>query len=584
MKKSTYLLLSVLALIACNQDQAGHDRSNGDVKFQKLADDYLTGYLAWRPGYGVWLGYHEYDGKAPDLTKASIDNELARLKDFDQRISQTDTTSLSPKIFYDYRILRSAIKLELFSFEDMDVYHKNPMIYAEALNVGIYVKRNFGPIEDRVKSIITTENTAPQLVAAAMENLKDSLARPYIDLSIQIARGTVQFLNGDLKLALKEVNNDTLMKSFELANKTAVDAMNNFATWLEKKKLPGATDKYAIGETRYKKMLLYNEGITLSPEKVLEIGLRQLKLEQQTFNHAAKIINPQKKPVDVYHDLQKEHPTAENLIPEVNRHLEAIRKFLVDKDIVTMPAKLNLVVKETPDYLKATNTASNDDPGPFETKATEAYYYITPVDPKWTAQQKEDWLRQFDYYTTDNVSIHETYPGHYTQFLHLKASSATRIEKIFPSFAFVEGWAHYCEQMMADEGYGHNGDSVLAAKYRLAQSGDALARLCRLCVSVKIHCQGMSIDEATKFFMDNWYQGEQPSRREALRGAYNPEYLFYTLGKLELFKLREDYQKQEGTKFSLKKFHDEVLNHGMPQIRLLREVMLKDKKTWGENL
>jgi uncharacterized protein (DUF885 family) len=391
-------------------------------------------------------------------------------------------------------------------------------------------------------------------------------------------------LNGDLKLALKEVRNDTLMRTFELANKIAVDALNNFAAWLEKKKLPSANDKYAIGETCYKKMLLYNEGVTLSPEKVLEIGLRQLKLEQQTFNHAAKIINPQKKPVDVYHDLQKEHPTAENLIAEVKKHMVAIRKFLADKNIVTMPQKVNLVVKETPEYLRATNTASNDDPGPFEIKATEAYYYITPVDPKWTAQQKEDWLRQFDYYTTDNVTIHETYPGHYTQFLHLNASSATRIEKIFPSFAYVEGWAHYCEQMMADEGYGHNGDSVLAAKYRLAQSGDALARLCRLCVSVKIHCQGMNIDEATKFFMDNWYQGEQPSRREAIRGAYNPEYLFYTLGKLELLKLRKDYQKQEGANFSLKKFHDEVLNHGMPEIRLLREIMLKDKKTWGVNL
>ncbi|MGZ3946327.1 MAG: DUF885 family protein, partial [Mucilaginibacter sp.] len=230
------------------------------------------------------------------------------------------------------------------------------------------------------------------------------------------------------------------------------------------------------------------------------------------------------------------------------------------------------------------STASNDDPGPFEAKATEAFYYITPVDSKWSPQQKEDWLRQFDYYTTDNITIHECYPGHYTQFMHLNASKATKIEKIFGSYAFVEGWAHYTEKMMADAGYGHNGDTIRAAKYRLAQSGDALLRLCRLCVSVKMHCQGMTVDEGTKFLMDNWHQGDKPSRQEALRGTFDPGYLFYTIGKLEILKLRADYQKQEGVNFSLKKFHDLMLDNGMPQIRLLREKLLKDKSTWGDNL
>jgi len=206
------------------------------------------------------------------------------------------------------------------------------------------------------------------------------------------------------------------------------------------------------------------------------------------------------------------------------------------------------------------------------------------VDPTWTAKQKEDWLSQFDYYTTDNITIHECYPGHYVQFLHLNASAATKVEKIFGSYAYIEGWAHYCEKMMADEGYGHNGDTIVAAKYRLAQSGDALLRLCRLCVSIKTHCHGMSVDDATKFLMDNWYQGDKPSRQEALRGTFDPGYLFYTIGKLEILKLRSDYQKQEGANYALKKFHDEVLNHGMPQLRLLREVMLKDSTKWGDVL
>jgi uncharacterized protein (DUF885 family) len=282
--------------------------------------------------------------------------------------------------------------------------------------------------------------------------------------------------------------------------------------------------------------------------------------------------------------MEKEHPTADSLIPESRKHVEAIRQYLIDHQICSMPSPVRIQVKETPLYARETSTASCDVPGPFETKAREAYYYITPVDSKWTAQQKEDWLASFNYYTTDVVTIHEAYPGHYTQFLHLNASSATRIEKIFNSYAFVEGWAHYTEKMMLDQGYGNDGDSIKAAKYRLAQSGDALLRVCRLCVSIKTHCQGMSVDEATKFFMDNWYQGDKPSRQEALRGTFDPGYLFYTLGKLEILKLRADYQQQEGAGYSLKTFNDAMMDNGMPPIRLMREILLKDKSKWGDTL
>src|SRR5206468_2245423 len=200
-------------------------------------------------------------------------------------------------------------------------------------------------------------------------------------------------------------------------------------------------------------------------------------------------------------------------------------------------------------------------PGPFETKATEAYYYVTPVEPDWPPKQKEEWLTAFNYYTTDIVSIHEAYPGHYVQFLCLNASPATKLEKIFSSYAFVEGWAHYTEQMMVDEGFGTEpfildgprggkpADEIKAAKYRLAQTDEALLRVCRLCVSIKMHCQGMTVEEATKFFQENCYYEPKPAHEEAVRGAYDPEYLYYTLGKLEIFKLREDYRKQEGRNF-----------------------------------
>jgi uncharacterized protein (DUF885 family) len=588
MKSFLRILPAVLLLAsACNNsnpDKAAGTAGSADDAFGKLSEEYLKGYLDWRPQQAVGLGFHEYDGKITDYSKASLDAELKRLKDYEQKLNTVDTADLSPKKFYDYRILKLAIQSDIYNFEDFRYYTHNPMNYANAVDVNLYIKRDFAPLEDRLRDVIAVEQKIPEVFAAAKANLEDSLPKPYIETAISIAEGGAGFLKGDLLVALKNVKNDSLMKTFTDVNNKAISAIADYVSWLKKEKLPKANNSYAIGTENYKKMLLYGEDIRITPEQILEIGLKELENEKERFNKAAAIINPSKKPRDVLNDVQKEHPTAGNLIPEAKKNLEMIRQFVIDKKICTMPSEVRVQVKETPQYARATSTASMDVTGPFETKATESYYYITPVDPTWTAKQKEDWLSSFDYYTTDNVTVHECYPGHYTQFLHLNASSASKIEKIFGSYAYIEGWAHYCEKMMIDQGFGNDGDSIKAAKYRLAQSGDALLRLCRLCVSIKMHCQGMTLAEGTKFFMDNWYQGEKPSYQEALRGTFDPGYLFYTVGKLQILKLRDDYSKQEGTNFSLKSFHDQLMDNGMPPIRLLREVLLKDQNTWDQTL
>ncbi len=581
------LFLTVpLVFTGCHRKNNRMDekQERADSSFSQLAGEYLTGYFDWRPEYAVFMGLHQYDGKLSDLSKPSLDNELERLRMYRQKLAGTDTTFLGEKMYYDYRILKYAVNQTLFYFEELDNFHINPMIYADGLDVNIYIKRNFAPLEDRLKSIIAVEKKVPELFAAARANLDDSLAKPYVETAIKIARGTVSFLQEDLVTALKEVKNDSLMAEFHKANKNAIAELKNFSTWLEKEKLPRSHNHYAIGREKFVKMLLYGEDITLSPEKILEIGLAALDKEKKVFEETARKINPNKKPAEVYADLQKDHPTSESLISDVKKNAETIRQFLIDKKIVTIPTETRAQVMETPKYARSLSTASMDSPGEFEKNATEAYFYVTPVDPSWSPKQKEDWLKMFDYYTTDLITIHEVYPGHYIQFLHLRESPATPVEKVFGSYAFIEGWAHYAEKMMIDEKYGSTGDSIKEAKYRLAQSAEALLRLCRLCVSIKMHCQGMTIDEATHFFMENWHQGEKPSYQEALRGTYDPGYLYYALGKMEMLKLRADYEKQEGKRFSLQKFHDQVLDHGMPPIRFLREKLLKDNKIWNEIL
>ena len=586
------LLFSIVLISGCRESPKITKPVNEDARFQQLSEEFIKGYLDWRPNLAVNLGFHEYDGKTTDLSKTSIDQELTRLKSYEQKISAIDSASLSPDMNYDLRILLAGIRDDIFNFEDISIYKNNPIVYCDpsglfftsvTVDADIYLNRNFKPVEERLRSIIEVEKKAGEIMAAARLNLADSLPKPFVEIAIATSNGIADFLNTALPNALKRVNNDSLMTVFRIINKNAIDEFRKYATYLQTEKLPKANDHFAIGRENYTKMLLYDDYISMSPEQILQIGMNELKKEQDSFNAAAHIINPGMKPAEVYDALEKEHPSAENLVSSARQHTEAIYNFLVDKDVVTIPSPVRVIIKEMPEYLQSAE-AMNDTPGPFEKVATEAYYYITPVNPQWTKKQKEDWLRLFNYYTTDITTIHEAYPGHYIQFLHLNASNATKIEKIFSSEEYVEGWAHYTEQMMIDEGFGNQANPVAAAKYRLAQSGDALLRLCRLCVSIKMHCEGMSVDEATKFFMNNWYQGEKPSRVEALRGTYDPRYLGYTLGKLQILKLREDYRKQEGADFSLKKFHDRLLDKGMPPIRLLREIMLKDKHMYGDIL
>ncbi len=562
-----------------------------DAEFEGVAEEYVKTYLAAHPLQGTALGFHEYDGKISDYSRLALDAELSRLRRFDDRLAKFDPAKLSPRQSIDLRILQAAVKRDLFEMQDMAVFERNPMVYARAGDVNVYIKRNFAPLEDRVRSLVAIESQIPNILIAARTNLDEKLPKPFVELAIQIAKGSADFLKKDMVAAVSGLKDEQLRVAFQTANRKAANALSDYATWLEREKLPKATLDLALGEEKFGRFLAQTELINLPPQKVLEIGMTQLKAEQEAFAEAAKKIDPNKPAIEVFKQIQSEHPASDKLIPDIAKELDKLRKYVVTRRLVGIPSEVRAKVKETPQYLRATSFASMDTPGPFEKRATEAYYYVTPTEEDWPPQEKEEWLTAFNYYTSDIVSIHEVYPGHYVQFLHLNASPASRVEKIFGSYAFIEGWAHYCEKMMIDDGFGSPSNSSpseddvkRAAKYRMAQADEALLRLCRLCVSIKVHTQNMSIDEATKFFQDNCYYEQKPARQEAMRATFDPGYLNYALGKLQILKLREDYKAQQGNDFSLQKFHNELLSHGMPPIRLLREIMLKDQSKWDQVL
>jgi len=569
----------------------GFPAETEDAEYEAVAEEYIKGYLGAHPLEGTALGLHEYDGKITDYSRLALDAELSRLRRFDDRLSKFDPGKLSPRQSIDLRILQAAVKKDLFEMQDMSVFERNPMVYARAADVNVYIKRNFAPLEDRVRSLVAIESQIPNILIAARTNLNDVVPKPYVELAIQIARGSVDFLKKDLVAAVGTLKDEQLRGAFHEANRKAANALNDYAAWLEREKLPKASMDFALGEEKYRRFLGQTELVDLPPQKILEIGMEQLKAEQTAFAEAAKKIDPNKSPIEVFKQIQSEHPTPQNLIPDVAKDLDKIRKYVLNQHLIGIPSDIRAKAKETPQYLRATSFASMDTPGPFEKRANEAYYYITPTENAWPDKQKEEWLTAFNYYTSDVTSIHEAYPGHYVQFMHLNASPASKVEKIFGSYAFVEGWAHYCEKMMLDEGYGSSSNSTpseddvkRAAKYRMAQADEALLRLCRLCASIKMHTQKMSVDEATRFFQENCYYEEKPARQEAMRGTFDPGYLNYTLGKLQILKLRDDYKAQQGEEFSLQKFHNELLSHGMPPIRLLREIMLKDQSKWNQVL
>jgi uncharacterized protein (DUF885 family) len=560
-----------------------------DQEYEAVAEEFIKGYFASRPLLGTAMGLHEYDGKITDYSRLALDAELSRLKRFEDRLEKFELAKLSQRQSIDLRILQAGVRKEIFQREVISIFERDPMVYARAADLNVYINRNFAPLDDRVRSIVAIESQVPNILIAAKTNLDPVLPKPKVELAIQIAKGLADFLRKDILEGIADLKDERLRTDFSESNRKAATALTDYAGWLERERLPTATADFALGEQKFRLLLAETELVDLPPEKLLAIGLTQLRKEQEAFAVAAHVIDPDKSAPEVFKQIQAEHPRPDGLLADMNKDLETIRKFVVTRKLVTIPSEVRARVKETPQYRRATSFASMDTPGAFEKRSTDAYYYVTPPEDDWPPLQKDEWLTAFNFYTADVVSIHEVYPGHYVQFLRLNASPATKVEKIFASYAFVEGWAHYCEKLMIDEGYGAVGnpkkeDLQRAAKFRMAQADEAMLRLCRLCVAIKMHTQNMTVDEATKFFQDNCYYEEKPAHAEAMRGTYDPGYLNYALGKLEILKLRDDYKAQEGSNFSALKFHNELLNHGMPPIRLLRELMLKDKSKWNEAL
>lgn len=569
-----FAALLVLLLGGCRQEPAAAPSTAsspaGSAELAQFADDYFEALFRDSPTRGTEAGLHQYDSQLEDASRAAIDARTRELHAFLERLEGLDTSSFTPDDVIDAKMIENDIHTSLLDNEVIKTW-QNPMAYAglPGYAVGSLIKRDFAPAKERLESVIARLEKVPAIYAAGRENIENP-PREFTDLAVRIAGGSAGYFEGLVaEWATEAAAGDAaLLGRFRTANQAAITATREFHTWLRDDLLPRSTGEYAIGAETFARKLEYDEMVTEPLDRVLARGEAQLAKDHAAFIETAKKIDATKSPEEVVAMLEAEHPTAEDLIPSVRRSVDAARRFLIEKEIVTIPSEVPPIIQETPPYARSGGFASMDTPGSFETNATEAYYYVTPVEEEWSAAHKEEHLKLFNPWVVAMINVHEAYPGHYLQFLYAPRFP-TRTRKLLYVGTNVEGWAHYAEQMMVDEGFG--GDDP---RYRLAQLQEALLRDVRYVAGIKLHTEGWTVERAADLFEEKAFQQPANAYEEARRGAYDPTYLYYTLGKLEILGLRDEYMSRKNA--TMRQFHDAFVATGGLPIPLVREILFRE--------
>lgn len=546
-------------------------QSGKDPAFARFVDSYFDSLYSFSPSQGTAAGFHQYDSKVEDLSAANINRRITTLHAQQSQLDSIRGTQLALDDSIDAAIIDGAIKSELQDEEVIGNWKKNPMNYVGLPGnaVDLLMKRNFASPVERLKSVTSRLRGVPAVLTAMQANIVNP-PKEFTDLAMRIAGGSVGFFRDDVaKWAKGAAGSDSAaLREFTLVNDSVVTAMQGAADWL-KTELPKSKGTFAIGAKAFADKLRYDEMTDVPLPRLLAIGEAQLDKDYKAFVATAQEVAPGKTPEQAMETLNADHPTAAGLIPAAKSTVAGLRQFLIDHKIVDVPSQVLPIVTETPPYARSGSFASMDTPGAYETKATEAFYYVTPPEKDWDAKHVEEHLKLYNKSVMDIITVHEVFPGHFLQFIYAP-QFPTKTRKLLGAASNAEGWAHYGEQMMVEEGFGNHDP-----KTRLAQLSEALLRDCRWVVGMKEHTQGMSVQQgATDYFTKKCFQQPANAYEEARRGAYNPTYLYYTLGKLEIYKLRADYQKLRGADYSLREFHDAFVKQGSPPIKVLRRILL----------
>ena len=541
-----------------------------DTAFQKVADRFFDeAVFKYDPAAATQAGFHQYDALLPSGSRADVEAQTAALHKFEREVEGFDAGGLTPGAAADRELVLAQIRGQLLALEVIRPWEKNPDLYSSSVSNAVFVvmSRNFAPAAARLKSVIGREKLVPRLLRSARENLKNP-PRIYTEVALEQMPGIVSFFQNDVPAAFKDVSDPALVAEFQEVNRGTIDALKGYEAFLKTDLLPRSRGEFRIGAETFRKKLLYDEMVDIPLERLLEIGRENLRRNQEEFKRVSAQVDPSRTADQILNEAILDHPAAGNLMQSFRDVLSGLREFIEKNRIVTIPSQVPPIVEETPPFMRALTTASMDTPGPFEKVAKEAFFNVTLPEKTWDAKQTEEYLQGFNRGTIISTAVHEVYPGHYTQFLWI-ASAPSKVRKLLGCASNAEGWAHYTEQMMLDEGYG-KGD----LKLRLGQLQDALLRNARFIVGIQMHTGKMTVEEAVEYFVKEGYQVRPVAEKEAKRGTSDPTYLVYTLGKLEILKLREDYKRMKGGSYTLQGFHDAFLGQGFPPVKIVRRALL----------
>ncbi len=520
-------------------------------EFGRIADEWIAATLSHRPSAGTALGLHEQDGELGDRSRASIEGHARTLRGFLRWLEQIDPGILIAEERCEHELLRRRILWELVTIEDLETWRTSPGTYLSTIGGGCngLIIRDFAPLGERTRSLVSRLRQAPRLLGQAKTNL-DGCPRPYVETAIEQASGVRLLLQRDLPEAVAGVSGAALRSQFEEAQRAATEALDAFAAWLKDDLLPHADGDFTYGRERYEQLLAYTDFVERPLEEMERRGRDDLRASQERLRELAAHIDAAASTAEVVDRIAQEHPTPDRLLPDTEALLEELRQFCIDHRLATMPTEVRIRVAETPSFARMTTQAACSTPGAFETKATEAYYYVTLPDQAWPAERTEAYLKFFNRHSLPGITAHEAYPGHYVHISWLR-NGQRKLPHFLMTTTTVEGWAHYVEQVMIEAGYG-DGDP----RYEMMQLREALLRLCRYLASIGMHTQGWTYDESVAFFEAEGFATKPIAERETRRGQIGPNYYAYTLGKHEILSLREKLKAKQGARFDLLAFHD----------------------------
>jgi hypothetical protein len=513
----------------------------------------LDEWLAQEPALGRQLGLHAYDGRVAGYSAQAIEARVAWLRAVQTELGGFDHARLDPDDALDLAILRNQVELALFRLVALREWQTRPAFYEELFSVDAYVNRAYAPLEQRAERLVAHEEAALVALPSILRNLKSPLSRPVVETSVRIFAGYADYLRGQVVHRFGQVGSPNQRARFAKANAALAAAADELARHLRDVELPKADDSHVLGKERFQELLHAQEGLTLPLRELKRMGEEDLAANKRAY----EALRPR---------VQATRPRPTELRDEGAKLTREARAFIVDKRLVTIPTSDEVRVHETPPYMRW-NAAFLDPPGPFET-SKEAFYYITEPDPAWPAREQEAYVMSRGVLLS--TTVHEVYPGHYLQG-QWERRAPTRTQKTFGSYSFIEGWAHYAEELMVAEGFG-----AADPQNRLGQLSDALLRDVRLVVALGLHTEGMTLEQAERRFRDDAFQDDATAREQAARGAFDPGYFAYTLGKLQILALRAEAQARLGPAFSLQRFHDALLSHGSPPVPLIHDRILSD--------